>query len=217
LKADLEQKRPEVHMRRRDPYSFDPVVVGNRETDAWAAYYRREWGRFLVAAVAMVREGLGMGPLRTLLGAWHVLRANQVWAPVPDNDPEAARASMRRFYALVARTGDLDFDPAQAARLEVEWWRLHRAHHYQGPVDGSQLQAALVELYSYVYDAKPSTMKEAARWRVLAMEVSDRWAAAGCDLDDPLLLEERRSLVASYGALRDAAERDAEPQRDALM
>jgi hypothetical protein len=81
------------------PRSFDAVVVGNRETDAWVAYYRHEWGRLLVASVGMVRTGFGMGPLRTLLGAWHVLRANQLWAPIPDNDPDGARTSMRRFYS----------------------------------------------------------------------------------------------------------------------
>jgi hypothetical protein len=41
------------------------------------------------------------------------------------------------------------------------------------------------------------------------MDVSDRWVAAGRDLSDPLLLEQRRSLVASYGALREAAARAA--------
>ena len=35
---------------------------------------------------------------RTLRGAWLVLRANQKWAPVPDNDPQAARALMAAFY-----------------------------------------------------------------------------------------------------------------------
>ena len=194
-------------MSRTGPRRFDPVTVGNRETDAWAAYYRHEWGKFLVAAVAMVWSGFGMGPLRTLLGAGHVLRANQLWAPIPDNDPDGARASMRRFYALVARTGNLDIDPVKAARLEVEWWRLHRVHQYRGPADVSQLEAALVALYSYVYGAQPSTMQDAARWRVRAMDVSDQWVAAGRDLNDPLLLQERRSLVASYGALRDAVAR----------
>jgi hypothetical protein len=191
------------------PGSFDPVAVGNRETDAWAAYYRHDWGRFLVAAVAMVRIGFGMGPLRTLLGAWHVLRANQLWAPVPDNDPDGARASMRRFYALVARAGNLDIDPVRAARLEVEWWRLHRAHQYRDLADADQLEGALVALYSYVYGADPSTMQEAARWRVHAMDLSDQWVAAGRNLGDPLLLAERRSLVASYSALRDAVDRGA--------
>ena len=69
--------------------TFDPVLVGNRETDAWAAYYRREWRAFLVAAVGMVGAGFGMRPHRTVVGAWHVLRANQLWSPYPDNDPDA--------------------------------------------------------------------------------------------------------------------------------
>jgi hypothetical protein len=189
------------------PRFFDPVAVGNRETDAWAAYYRHEWGRFLVAAVAMVSSGFGMSPARTLLGAWHVLRANQVWAPVTDNDPDAARAWMRRFYALVAREGNLDIDPARAAWLEVEWWRLHRARQRASVGEVDELEAALVALYSYVYGAAPGAMTEAARLRVRAMDFSDRWVAAGCERGDPLLMEERRSLVASYSALRDAAVR----------
>ena len=100
--------------------TFDQVLVGNRETDAWAAYYPREWRGFLVAAVGMVGAGFGMRPHRTLAGAWHVLRANQLWAPYPDNDPDGARRSMRRFYAMVLRDSDLTYDPVRAAELEVE-------------------------------------------------------------------------------------------------
>src|SRR5690348_12270598 len=107
---------------------FDAVALGNAETDGWAAYYRREWRTFLRAAVAMVRIGFGMSRRRTLYGAYLVLRANQVWAPYPDNDPDRARAFMRRFYALVKRDGGLALDPIEAARREVEWWRVHRLH-----------------------------------------------------------------------------------------
>ena len=39
------------------------------------------------------------------------------------------------------------------------------------------------------------------------MDCSDRWVAAGSDRDDPLLARERRLLVASYAALRDAIDR----------
>jgi hypothetical protein len=38
---------------------------------------------------------------------------------------------------------------------------------------------------------------------------ADEWVASGCDLSDPLLMEEHRSLVASCTTLRDAAERAA--------
>ncbi len=189
-------------MTKPGPRSFDPDAVGNAETDAWAAYYRREWRPFLSAAIAMVREGFGMGRVRTLQGAYLVLRANQVWAPYPDNDPDAARSFMRRFYSLVAADSGLDLDPAHAARLEVEWWRLHREHQYGVLGEDGPLVESLVDLYSYVYAAKPDDVREAARQRVLAMEHSDAWVKAGCDLADPLLQQERDALLASYRALR---------------
>jgi hypothetical protein len=182
---------------RRGPRSFDPVAVANAETEAWASYYRRDWRPFLRAAVAMVREGFGMGRARTLRGAYYVLRANQKWAPYPDNDPAAARDYMRRFYQLVADNGDLRLDPAEASRLEVEWWRLHRDHQYGVVGDEEPLVESLVDLYSNVYDVPNEVVHEAARQRVLAMEHSDAWVQAGCDLTDPLLAQEREALLAS--------------------
>jgi hypothetical protein len=187
--------------------SFDPVLVGRRECDAWAAYYRREWVPFLRAAIGMVDAGFGMGRRRTLLGAWYVLRANQLWAPYPDNDPDGAREQMRRFYALVSTGGHPHLDPVRAARLEVEWWRVHRMHQHADDVTEGELTAALVELYAYVYQVPAITVRDAARLRVEAMDCSDRWVAAGSDRDDPLLARERRLLVASYAALRDAIDR----------
>jgi hypothetical protein len=189
---------------RSGPRSFDPVVLGNQETDAWASYYRREWRRFLVAAVGMVRTGFGMGRVKTLVGAFHVLRANQLWAPYPDNDPDGARTSMRRFYALVASDHDLDIDPVRASELEVEWWRLHREHQHDPDMEERALVQALVDLYAYVYSTEREPMRPAAASRVEAMDLSDAWVQAGCDLDDPLLAAERRALVASYTALRAA-------------
>lgn len=178
------------------------MLVGNRETDVWAAYYRHEWRQFLTAAVGMVSAGFGMDRRRTLAGAWYVLRANQLWAPYPDNQPDAARSYMRRFYELVTIGPRLD--PARAAWLEVEWWRVHRLRQHDPSVDSEDLVDALVALYSYVYAAEPAGVRPAAAYRVEAMDLSDAWVAAGCDREDPLLASERRALVASYTALRRA-------------
>ena len=191
--------------RGRGPRSFDPVRVGNLETDAWAAYYRHEWLTFLRAAVGMVGAGFGMSRLRTVQGAWYVLRANQLWAPYPDNDADGAREQMRRFYALVARsTGQLTIDPVRASELEVEWWRLHREHQHDDGTEERALVQSLVDLYSYVYAADPDAVRPAAQARVDAMDLSDLWVDAGCRPDDPLLAQERAALVASYTALRKA-------------
>ena len=190
------------------PRSFDPVRLGQQETDAWVAYYRHDWGTFLRAAVGMVRTGFGTDPLRTLTGAYHVLRANQLWAPYPDNDPDGARASMQRFYTMVTRHLGLSLDPVRAAALEVEWWRLHREHQHDPDVSEDALVQALVDLYSYVYDVPPEAVRDAARFRVEAMDHSDAWVAAGSEPDDPLVVRERRALVASHTALRRAVGHD---------
>lgn len=194
-------------LRRHSPRAFDPVALGRLETEAWTRYYRHEWVRALRAFVGLVGGGFGLAPRLTLLGAWHVLRANQSWAPFPDNDADAARASMRRFYELVGSHSDLTLDPARAAGLEVQWWRVHRARQHDPGVSRADLEGAVADLYAHVYSAPSGAMDGAARWRVEAMDLSDAWVAEGCDLADPRLAGERRALVASYAALLDAVSR----------
>jgi hypothetical protein len=180
--------------------SFDPYAVGRRECRAWETYYRREWAAFLVASVGMVRAAFAMSWPRTLVGAWLVLRANQLWAPAA-NDPDAARAVMTRFYRVVRRAHGAAFDPRAAAWLEIEWWRAHRDG------DRAELVGALTALYAYVYDVVPGDVRLAARLRAEAMDVSDAWVAAGCDPLAVSLAEERSLLVRSYAALLAAVHR----------
>ena len=189
--------------------SFDPRSVGTHECRAWETYYRRKWFAFLVASVAMVRSAFGMNWPRTVVGAWLVLRANQKWAPFPDNDPEAARSLMRHFYRLLrASETEEDFNPTRAAELEVEWWRAHReAQHDGGSGSSQELVLALRDLYAYCYSVEPEDVRRAAALRAEAMDVSDRWVEAGCDPEDSLLSRERALLIRSYASLLAAVHR----------
>jgi hypothetical protein len=190
--------------------SFDPVELGSLEAAAWVAYYRRRWGMFLRASLGLVREGFGLPLPATLRGAWYVMRANQTWAPYPDNDPHRARAYMRRFYALVARHSGEAFDLDEAARLEVEWWRIHRYLQRgtpQGEHDSYALEdltAALAALYSHVYSLPVDAVREAAAHRAEAMRISDDWVKAGADPTSPAIAVERDELVKGYALLRAA-------------
>jgi hypothetical protein len=195
--------------RRGQRFEFDPVAVGRSECDAWAAYYRRNWPRMLAGVLGMVRHGFALGPFGNIKGAWHVVRGSQAWAPNPDNDPEAARQHMARFFRMANRAGRLSGDPRVAAELEVAWWHAHRAHQHDVQVSEQDLLAALISLYCYVYQADPADVRRAAELRVQAMALSDAWVAAGCHLNDPTLAEERLALVASYTALREASDRGA--------
>jgi len=186
--------------------SFDPRAVGSLECRAWETYYRRRWVAFLIASIRLVRAAFRMRWPRTLVGAWLVLRANQVWAPFPDNDPDAARSLMKRFYQLLRKSEGTAFDPVRASELEVEWWRAHRENQHGGD-SAEELIGALRDLYAYTYDAEPESVREAAALRAEAMDVSDRWVEAGCDPDDPMLSEERALLIRSYASLLAAVHR----------
>jgi hypothetical protein len=191
--------------------SFDPCKVGGHECRAWETYYQRRWMPFLVASIGMVRSAFGMSWPRTLLGAWLVLRANQKWAPFPDNDPHAARALMRRFYRLLATSnGGVTFDTTRAAELEVEWWRAHRdAQHDPGKPDAPspELVAALRDLYAYTYGVPAEDVTKAAELRARAMDISDAWVEDGSVPGDARLGEERALLVRSYASLLAAVHR----------
>jgi hypothetical protein len=193
--------------------SFDPARLAHLEYQAWVGYYLRQWPRVLIASVGLVRVGFGMGWLRTLHGAWLVLRANQLWAPYPDNDPKGALACMRRFYALVRLAYGEPASPAKAAELEVAWWRAHRhGQHEEGrPGEGEhaiddaepaeELVAALARLYCYVYSEPEAAVRPAAVHRARAMDLSDQWIREGCQPDSRLLPLEHAALVRSYAAL----------------
>jgi hypothetical protein len=188
--------------------SFDPARVADLEFRAWVGYYLRDWPGVLRASIGLVQAGFGMDWVRTLHGAWLVLRANQLWAP-EDNDPDGARRCMRRFYGLLKISYGQPRDVAEAARLEVDWWRVHRERQHAaqpmgGPPTGGdpdELVGALTRLYTFLYDEPEAAVRLAAVYRTEAMDLSDQWVAEGCRLDSPLLAREHAALVRSYAAL----------------
>jgi hypothetical protein len=194
--------------------SFDPARVADLEFRVWVGYYLRDWPGVLRASIGLVRAAFGMDWVRTLHGAWLVLRANQLWAP-EDNDPDGARRCMRRFYGLLKISYGQPGDVAEAARLEVDWWRVHRERqHTAQPTRGQptgrqptggdrpdELVSALTRLYTFLYDEPEAAVRPAALYRTEAMDLSDQWVAEGCRPDSPLLAREHAALVRSYAAL----------------
>jgi hypothetical protein len=110
---------------------------------------------------------------------------------------------MERFYRLIATRYGETYDPARAAWLEVEWWRVHREHQHDDTRDGDDpaLADALAALYAYVYGVTEDEARLAGQQRALAMRYSDQWVNDGRSLASPLIAEERAALVRSYAAL----------------
>ena len=191
------------------PRSFDPYRIADLEYRMWVAYYQRRWTRVLTGLVRLLQLGFGTDWARALRGAWLMLRATQLWAPFPDNDPDGARACMRELYELIRLRYGEPADPARAAVLEIDWWRLHRERQYApDPADtGDELILSVLRLYSYLYGVTEASVRPAAVHRVRAMDLSDQWVREGCLPGSPLLPLERAALVRAYAALLAAVHR----------
>jgi hypothetical protein len=188
--------------------TFDPVRLADLEYRAWVGYYLRRWPQVLMALVGLVRTGFGMDWYRTLYAAWLLLRASQLWAPFPDHDAERAQACMRRFYTLVSITYGVPANPAKAAELEVDWWRVHRegqhrdgSHTIDDAEPAEELVQSLTRLYAYLYGEHESSFRPAAVHRARAMDLSDEWIRQGCQPASRLLPLEHAELVRCYAAL----------------
>lgn len=190
-------------MRPDNPIrNFDPGKVAHYEKENYVAYYRKEWLKLFRVSVAMVQEAFALSWLQAVYAAYLVARAEMAAAPFPDNDIPRAEAFMQRFYRFIKNVHREDFDPARAARLDVDWWVIHR--RLFGKVENQELVEALKRLYEEVYGADLEKFKDAAYYRALGMLYSDRWVNQGKPADSPLLVKEEEALLLGYQALKEA-------------
>jgi hypothetical protein len=178
---------------------FDPVKVARFETQNWVAYYQKQWVRLLRVSVLMAKESFGLSTWQAIYAAYLVARAEIAAAPFPDNDIPRAEQYMWRFYSLLKRLHGEAFDPSQVARLEVNWWVVHR--QLFGQAENQPLVEALTALNAAFYGVEPARVREAAVYRAEAMIYSDRWVNEGRVSGSPLIGQVEEALVRSYTAL----------------
>jgi hypothetical protein len=181
---------------------FDPHKLAHYEKENYVAYYRKDWLKLLRVSVGLVKESFGLSIWQAVYGAYLVARAEIAFAPFPDNDVPKAEAYMRRFYRFIRNVHHEDFDVARAAKLEVNWWSVHRKLF--GNAGNQELVDALTGLYAEAYGLAPEQVRGAARLRAAGMLYSDLWVNAGKLADSPLLSQEEEALDQSYQALKQA-------------
>jgi len=190
-------------MRPDNPIrNFDPQKVAHYEKENYVAYYQKDWWKLFRVSVAMVKEAFVLSWLQALYGAYLVARAEMAAAPFPENDIPLAESYMRRFYQFIKKVHKEEFDPAQAAKLDVNWWVIHR--RLFGKAENQELVEALTCLYEEVYGAESQKFKEAAYQRAMGMLYSDLWVNQGKPAESPLLAKEEEALYLGYKALKEA-------------
>ena len=181
--------------------AFDPETVGRLEQRAWAQYYWRQWPQLFDTLLRMTRSTFGLSLPQAVYASYVNTEAQLTWARQGAQDGKAEEL-MREFYEFVREPIGGKYDAAKAAKLEVNWWAVHRNRN-QYP-DHSALAQALADTYAEVYRLPAERMLPAGEARAAAMDLSDQWIREGKDPESPLLEQIATLLVQSYRSLSDA-------------
>lgn len=163
--------------RTTDISSFNPNVVGRLETAMWRSYYDREKFRLFTQLAELMRTQYRFPFLRSNVAAYQAAKAAFVFKDGLNRaDYERALPNLVRFYTAIRGVTNKLFDANRAARLELEWWIIHRERASHPPVD---LERALADLPADVYGVPFERLIEHARLRAEAMIIRDAKAEAG--------------------------------------
>jgi hypothetical protein len=157
--------------------SFDANEVARLETAMWKSYYSRERLKLYNQMTELLRTQYNLPFIRSNAVAYQASRAAFVFKDGHNRkEYEKALPHLVKFYSSVREVSDVPFDVDRTARLELEWWIIHRERKSHAPGD---LDRALAELPAEIYGVPAEWLMEHARLRAEAMTIRDTKAEEG--------------------------------------
>lgn len=143
----------------------------------WKSYYAHERLALFGELATLLREQYGLPVLRSYVVAYHAARAAAVFQGGRSHaDYEKVLPDLVAFYAAIERVSAEPFDVHRAARLELDWWIVHRERAAHPRED---LDRDLAALQGELYHLPAAPLMEHGRLRADAMLLRDRGAEAG--------------------------------------
>lgn len=190
--------------RRTSLREFDADEVARLETAMWRSYYSRQRLKLFRELSELLRTQYRLPLLRSNAVAYRAAKAAFVFKDGHGrSEYERALPDLVSFYQSIRAVSDTDFDVERAARLELEWWIVHRERRAHAPGD---LDRALADLQAELFQVPAERLAEHARLRAEAMTIRDDKADAGGVTEedwrkiDELLHQSWRSLHQTVNA-----------------
>ena len=156
---------------------FDPDAVARLETAMWRSYYEKQRLRLFNELSELLRTQYDMPLVRSNRVAYYAANAAFVFKKGKQrSDYEQALPDLVKFYRSVRNMSDIPFDVERAARLELEWWIVHRERAKHAPGD---LDRALAALQAEIYRVPIDRLMDHGRLRAEAMTIRDTKAESG--------------------------------------
>ena len=107
-----------------------------------------------------------------------MVRASVAFAPLEHNDVPKAQYYITRFYQKAARSLALQTAPTTLAKLEIDYWVVHRRlalARAQDPLAGDigPMTESLARLHAALFGSTPERMRASAELRARAAEAVD--------------------------------------------
>ena len=157
--------------RRVNLRDFDPDAVARADAAMWRAYYAKDSRALLGLFGRLIRDETGVSYPYSMYLAFQGSRAAFVFKQGKGRaEFERALPPLVSLYRGIKASSRADFDPARAARLELDWWIIHRERWLHPPQD---LDRALAAAAAEVYGIRPEAAAEYGHLRGEAMRVRD--------------------------------------------
>lgn len=179
---------------------FDADEVARIETAMWRSYYDKKQLQLFNQLSELLRTQYHMPLVRSNQVAYYAVHAAFTFKDgKTEKDYEKALPDLAKFYGAIRKMSDIPFDVDRVARLELQWWIIHR-ERWKRPPD--ELPKALAELQAAIYGVPVDRIMEHGRLRAQAMAIRDKKADDGQAMTEEdwkkindLLRESWRSLA----------------------
>jgi len=156
---------------------FDANEVARLDTAMWRSYYARQRLQLFREAGELLETQFHFPFWRRQLVAFYAAKSAFVFKDGKSRaDYEKALPDLRKFYREIHDVSASDFDVEAAAKLELEWWIVHRQRLQHQPDD---LAKALADGAAAVYGVSSEELTEYGTLRAQAMDIRDNKAESG--------------------------------------
>ena len=179
------------------PPTIDAEGVAQAETKMWQAYYSDDFMQIGAQLMTLLNRQYGLAPDRARdIGGLFAISSMSFRMARGDYENAVLPGLTRAYEQLKQATGSA-YDPAKAARAELDWWVARRT---KGQNSAEQVGAKIADLYACLYGLPAPAFKKAGLLRAQAATLRD----AGRQNADWTQIE--KLLKESYSELRKASD-----------
>ena len=178
----------------RSARAFDPDRLADLEVDMWRAYYEKEKVALFKSLLIALREQFRYPWAKSARAGYHLAKAASDFGKASGNY-ERVLPDLQIAYTISREWTGANFDPAQVARAELDWWVARREPSQRDPANVGRLISVV---YAKFYEVPEEKVKEAGLLRARAADLRDRGGV------NPNWGEVSRLLHESYRSLRAA-------------